>query len=903
MDFEPGRSYHGFLLNHTEKLKEINTLALQFKHEVTGAELLVLENDDDNKVFSITLRTPPANDRGVAHILEHSVLCGSEKYPVKEPFVELMKGSLQTFLNAMTFPDKTMYPVASRNKQDFYNLMSVYLDAVYFPRITEETFKQEGWHYELEDAEGPITYKGVVYNEMKGVFSSPENVLDRYLAHSLFPKTTYGFESGGDPKAITDLAYDEFQEFHQKYYHPSNSRIFLYGDGDTDEYLKFLNSEYLSRFQRQEIDSRVEFQRKFSKPKRKELPYAVSKDESLDKKTYVEMGIKLDKATNIEHCLAMEILSHILMGNAASPLRKALLQSNLGSEVIGGGFDDNRAETIFAVGLKGTEKDHTDAIVDLVFSTLRDLADNGIDENQVKASVNTIDFKLREANFGGFPKGIVYNIQALGSWLYDSDPLGHLKYEKLMKKIKKKSTEGYFENLIRKYLLENKHQSIVVLYPKPGLGQKEDARVRKQLREKKASLSDQEIQGLVKETKVLQELQGAPDSEEALATLPRLKLSDIEKKVPVFPCEIKNDSSPTILFHDLFTNKIAYLQMCFDTRSVLKEDIQYLPLLGRLIIGMGTNRRDYVEMAQQIGIHTGGVTASHYSSVTVDNPNELVSYVNFNGTTLMEKLDELFDLYAELFSERNFGNTTRLVEIIRSAKANMEASIVPHGNQFVLSRLQSYNSRLGRYEEQTDGLVYFRFLVDLLERVEKDPGAVAEHFLRVAETVFSRRNMLANITCPAKDYSKIEKKVRELAQRFPEGNGHTADWSFEPLNRNEGFLTSSTVQYVGKGANLYDLGFEFSGKFDAVKALLRTGYLWDRVRVQGGAYGSMISFDYYTGDFGLVSYRDPNLTETLDVYDEIADFLANLDLTQDELEKRCNMVPLPIGLEFRGPPA
>ncbi len=885
MEFESGQSYHGFQLNHKEKLKELNTLALHFLHEKTGAELLVLENDDDNKVFSVTFRTPPANDRGVAHILEHSVLCGSEKYPVKEPFVELMKGSLQTFLNAMTFPDKTMYPVASRNQKDFYNLMNVYLDAVFFPKITEEIFKQEGWHYELEETEGDISYKGVVYNEMKGVFSSPENVLDRYLAHSLFPKTTYGFESGGDPKAITELTYEEFREFHEKYYHPSNSRIFLYGDGNTDEYLKFLNDEYLQRFQRQEVDSKIEIQRKFSKPKRKDLPYAVSKDESLEKKTYVEIGMKLEKASNYEHCLAMEILSHILLGTAASPLRKALLQSNLGAEVIGGGFDDNRAETIFAVGLKGTEVEHTDAIVDLVFSTLRDLVDNGIDENQVKSSVNTIDFKLREANFGGFPKGIVYNIQALGSWLYDADPLGHLKYEKLMKKIKKKSTEGYFENLIRKYLLENKHQSIVVLYPKPGLGQKEDAKIRKKLREVKKSLSGQELQNLIKETQVLQEMQGAPDSPEALATLPRLALSDVEKKVPVFPCKVKNGSGPTVLLHDLFTNKIAYLQMCFNTRSVPREDIQYLPLLGRLILGMGTNRRDYVEMAQQIGIHTGGISASHYSSVKMDDRHQLVSYINFNGTTLMEKLDELFDLYTELFTERNFDNTTRLTEIVRSAKANMEASIVPHGNQYVLSRLQGYNSSLGRFEEQTDGLTYFRFLENLLEQVEKDPGAVASRFLKVAENIFSRENILANITCPAKDFSKIEKKVQALAGLFPEGNGNAADWSFDPLKSNEGFLTSSTVQYVGKGANLYDLGFQYSGKFDVVKSLLRTGYLWDRVRVQGGAYGSMVSFDHYTGDFGLVSYRDPNLTETLDVYDEIADFLQNLDLNKDELEK------------------
>ncbi|MGP0566593.1 MULTISPECIES: insulinase family protein [unclassified Nitrospina] len=885
MSFEVDRSYHGFKLKKQEKLKELNSLALFFEHEKTGAELLVMENDDDNKVFSATFRTPPFNDTGVAHILEHSVLCGSQKFPVKEPFVELMKGSLQTFLNAMTFPDKTMYPVASRNRKDFFNLMTVYLDAVFYPKITEEIFKQEGWHYELDAPEGDITYKGVVYNEMKGVFSNPESVLDRHLAHSLFPKTPYGYESGGDPLRIPQLTYDEFKEFHRKYYHPTNSRLFIYGDGDTNEYLKYLNEEYLIRFDRLEVDSHIGLQRRFSKPKWKDVPYAVSKNESVEKKTYVVVGMKLGKATDYEHCLAMEILSHILLGNSAAPLRKALLQSNLGSEVIGGGFDDNRAETLFAVGMKGADREDAQKILDLVFDTLKDLAENGIDEDQIKASVNTIDFKLREANFGGFPKGIVYNIQALGSWLYDADPMGHLKYEKLMKKIKKMMNEGYFETLIKKHLLDNNHRSVLVLYPKPGLGEKQDAKVRKALREMKSGLSDKDIENLIEETRALQEMQMAPDAPEALATLPRLHLNDVEKKVPKFPCEVKRKDKPTVLLHDLFTNNIAYTQICFDTNAVPQDQIQYLGLLGRMILGMGTKKRDYVEMSQQIGIHTGGISPSHFSSVTFDDRSHLLSHLNFSGTVLMEKLDALFDLYAELFTERDFSNTGRLVEIIRSAKANMETSIVPHGNQYVLSRLQAYHSRLGQYDEWTDGLTYFRFLEDLYERVEKDPEAVADEFRQVADRVLNRDNMLVNITSPAKDFSKIDKRVKHLTEILPEGTHPRVDYKFEAPAPNEGFMTTSTVQYVGKGANLYQLGYQYSGKFEVVKALLRTAFLWDRIRVQGGAYGSMINFDLYTGDLGLVSYRDPNLSETLDVYDEIGDFLAHLDLPGEELEK------------------
>lgn len=885
MSFEIDQTCHGFKCTHREEIAEINSLTLLFEHEKTGAELLVIENDDDNKVFSATFRTPPANDRGVAHILEHSVLCGSQKYPVKEPFVELMKGSLQTFLNAMTFPDKTMYPVASRNQKDLYNLMDVYLDAVFHPRITKETFMQEGWHYELEKPDGPVTYKGVVFNEMKGAFSSPESVLDRFLAHSMFPKTAYGYESGGDPLAIPDLTYEEFKEFHRKYYHPSNSRLFLYGDGDTEAYLKFLQENYLNGFDRMAVDSSVTLQRRFSKPKWKEVPYPVSKDESLEKKTFVVVGLKLDQATDFEHCLVMEILSHILLGSSSSPLRKALMQSNLGSEVIGGGFDDNRIETLFAVGMKGAEKEDAQKILDLIFDTLANLADKGIDENQVLASVNTIDFKLREANFGGFPKGIVYNIQALGSWLYDADPLGHLKYDKLMKKIKRKSKDGLFEKLIRKYLLDNNHRSVIVLVPKPGMAEKQEAKVRKQLRQMKAELTEPEINDLIETTQTLQKLQMEPDPPEVLARLPRLALDDVNPEAPRYPSEVKNGSAPVTLFHDLFTNKIAYTQMCFNTDKVPQEHIQYLPLLGRLVLGMGTQKRDYVDMSQQIGIRTGGISSSDFSTVHVEDRNRIISYLNFNGTALTEKVDDLFDLYEELLGQRNFDNHTRLVEIIRSAKAHMEASIVPNGNHFVMSRLQSYHSRLGRYDELLEGITYFRFLEDLLERVESHPEEVADRFREVAGLVLTQENFLANVTCTAKDYKKAEKRLSGLVGVLSSDSHSVAELNFAPVELNEAFLTASTVQYVGKALNLYDHGFEFTGKFDVLKALLRTGYLWDRIRVQGGAYGSSLSFDLYTGDLSLVSYRDPNLVETLQAYDEIPEFLNQLDIPEEEFEK------------------
>lgn len=885
MSFDIDRNYSGFNLIRKESLTELNSLGLLFQHEVTGAELMVIENDDDNKVFSITFRTPPGDDCGTAHILEHSVLCGSRKFPAKEPFIEMVKGSLQTFLNAMTFPDKTMYPVASRNLKDFYNLMDVYLDAVLHPKLTEETFMQEGWHYELDTPESDIVYKGVVFNEMKGVFSSPENIIERYLSKSLFPSTIYGNESGGDPEAIPGLTYTAFKEFHARHYHPSNSRIFIYGDGDTRGYLKFLQNQYLKDFKRADISSSIATQRKLRKPRRKVISYPVSKGESLEKKTYVLIGFKLGKATDDEHCLAFTILGHLLLGMNASPLRKALIDSGLGSEVVGGGFDDHRSETVFGVGLKGVEPEQEEKILDIIFSTLRDLADKGIEENMVLSAVNSIDFSLREANFGGYPKGIVYNMRSLGSWLHDADPFMHLKYEQLMKKIRQKSKNGYFEKLIREFLLENTHQSILVGTPKPGLAEKRDAKVRKKLRDYKASLSAEDLQKLVEQTQRLKELQMMPDSPEALGSLPALELEDIPRAAERYPMELKNQDSPKILFHDLFTNNIGYVQIGFNTRTIPLEKIPYIPLLGKLVMGMGTRSHSYVEISQLLGIHTGGIRPWHFTAVPLNDRSNILSHVFFSGKALMEKLGNLFDLYQELFSEYHFDDHKRLLEIVKGAKSDMEDSIIPSGNHYVATRLQSYQSPLGRYNELTDGLTYYRFLQDLLKRVEKNPAEVAEEFKSVARLLFTRKNTLVNITAPGEAYEKFETRVAGLMQSLSDQISTPAKLLLNANSLNEAFLTASSVQYVGKGANLYDLGFEYSGKFDALSSLLRASYLWDRVRVRGGAYGSHNSFDVLSGDFTLVSYRDPNLTETLNTYDEIADYLDTLDLSDDEMTK------------------
>jgi len=524
-------------------------------------------------------------------------------------------------------------------------------------------------------------------------------------------------------------------------------------------------------------------------------------------------------------------------------------------------------------------------IIDLIFSTLRGLADKGIEEDMVKASVNTVDFKLREANFGGFPKGIVYNIQSLASWLYDADPLMPLKYDELMKKIKVESGKGYFEKLIKTFLLENNHQSIIVLVPKQGLAEEQAAKVREKLAQFKSTLDKKSLDDLVEKTKALQEMQVKPDDPEALASLPTLELSEVNRETPVFPLDVKKESSPKILFHDLFTNKIAYTQVGFNAHAIPIELVQYLPLFGKLILEMGTHKSDYVRIAQQIGIRTGGIGGSHYSATPLNDRETVISWIMFRGVALVEKVGELYDLYAELLGEYSFDNHKRLTEIIKSSKADMEASIVPGGNHYVVSRLQSYYSRLGKYDELTGGITYYKFLEQLQKRALKDPAEVADKFTQVADILFSKDNLLVNLTSEAEDYAVLEEKSLKLAEMFPASSRGPAALDFDAVQVNEAFPTASTVQYVGKGANLYDLGFTYSGRFNVLKSILRMGYLWDRVRVQGGAYGSSLSLDPFTGDFSMVSYRDPNLTETLAVYDEISDFLNNLNLSGKEFEK------------------
>jgi len=598
---------HGFELIRQQEIPELKTQAKLFRHVKTGAQLLALENDDENKAFGITFRTPPKDSTGIAHIMEHSVLCGSRKFPVKEPFVELIKGSLNTFLNAFTYPDKTCYPVASTNLQDLYNLIDVYLDAVFYPRLTPFTLQQEGWHYELEKRDDPLIFKGVVFNEMKGNYSSPDRLLGERSQQSLFPNHTYGVDSGGDPKHIPDLTFEQFMAFHKTYYHPSNAYIYFYGNDHTDERFRVIN-EYLKNFDRAEAGSAIPLQARFTQPQKFVHKYDAGQETDLSKKGMAQVNWLLTETIDREKKLALRMLSHILIGTSAAPLHKALIDSGLGEDVTGG-LESELREMYFSAGLKGIAVNDAEKVESLIFTTLQQLAENGIDPNTIEASLNTIEFSLRENNTGSFPRGLSLMLRSLSSWLYDGDPFVPLTFESPLAAIKVhlKAKERFFENLIRQHLLENQHWTTVILTPDSEVAKQEEAAEKERLMQARAKMNEANLQNLVDDTLELKRRQVTPDSSEALATIPMLKLSDLDKQNKIIPLEVMEKSGDQILFHDLFTNGIVYLDIGFDWHTLPQDLLPYLPLFSRALTEIGTEKEDFVRLSQRIGQKTGGV--------------------------------------------------------------------------------------------------------------------------------------------------------------------------------------------------------------------------------------------------------------------------------------------------------
>ncbi|RYL94292.1 insulinase family protein [Sporolactobacillus sp. THM7-4] len=885
--FKQNAIVHGFKLVHTDEVHEINSRAYLFEHVRSGARLLYLQNDDDNKVFSISFRTPPEDNTGVFHILEHSVLCGSEKYPVKEPFVELLKGSLSTFLNAFTFSDKTMYPVASRNEKDFLNLIGVYMDAVFHPDIYKykEILEQEGWHYELNSPDDEIKYKGVVYNEMKGAFSSPEGLLQRTNQNSLFPDTAYGFESGGDPLEIPELTYEHFIDSHKKYYSPSNSYIYLYGNMDIDEKLDFLDKAYLSTYDRVDVDSEISVQKPIGHSTEvvKEYPISASADE--EDKTYLSLNFAVSRSTDAELYLAFDILKYILLDSPAAPLKKAVLDAGIGQDVFGT-FDNSILQPYFSINVKNASEDKKEPFKKIVFDTLTQLVRDGINKRQIEAAINVKEFNLREADYGYMPKGLIYSIMAMDSWLYDENPLIHLKFEGTLERIKQALTNHYFENLIKNYLLDSDHQTLVMIKPSKTIADEESEKIAERLSRFKQSLNAEELSRLVESTQKLKERQASEDRPEDLRKLPMLSIEDIDKKAEQLPLTETNIGDVKTLFHELSTNKIAYISLYFDASSIPSDQIPYLALLEEVMGKVDTEKYKYSDLVNEINIQTGGIDFENDTFSDKENDDRYQPKFAVRVKTLVSKLPESLNLIDEILNRSKFDSESRIKEIIKEIKSRLEMSFNQNGQSVVLRRLGSYMSQASQYTEQLKGLGFYRFIGELDKNLADRFNETAQILKRITDQLFIKEGLTVSVTGDEDILQAFSDHFKELD--IPSRPRHNARVSGSGTlvapSKNEGLMTSSKVQYVAKGANFKSLGFPYTGKLHVLKQILTLDYLWNQVRVMGGAYGCGVSLKS-SGNFIFWSYRDPNLDETLTVYDKAGDYAKSFAADDYEMTK------------------
>ncbi|KAK8613612.1 hypothetical protein V6N13_101370 [Hibiscus sabdariffa] len=870
----------GFEKVSEEFIEECKSKAVLFKHKKTGAEVMSVSNSDENKVFGIVFRTPPKDSTGIPHILEHSVLCGSRKYPLKEPFVELLKGSLNTFLNAFTYPDRTCYPVASTNAKDFYNLVDVYLDAVFFPKCIEDfqTFQQEGWHYELNDPSEDITYKGVVFNEMKGVYSQPDNLLGRtaqqasypffsFVMHSfqaLFPDNTYGVDSGGDQLVIPKLTFEEFKEFHRKYYHPSNARIWFYGDDDPNERLRIL-SEYLDMFDASTApnESKVEPQRLFSEPVRIIEKYPAGEGGDLKKKHMVCLNWLLsDKPLDLQTELTLGFLDHLMLGTPASPLRKVLLESGLGDAIIGGGVEDELLQPQFSIGLKGVSEEDIPKVEELIMSSLRKLAEEGFDTEAVEASMNTIEFSLRENNTGSFPRGLSLMLCSIGKWIYDMDPFEPLKYEKplmvLKARIAEEGSKAVFSPLIEKFILNNPHCVTIEMQPDPEKASRDEAAEKENLDKVKASMTEEDLAELARATQELKLKQETPDPPEALRCVPSLSLHDIPKEPIRIPTEVGDINARTS---------------------------SLVPLFCQSLLEMGTKDLTFVQLNQLIGRKTGGISVYPFTS-SIQGKEDPCSHIIVRGKSMAGRADDLFNLMNCVLQEVQFTDQQRFRQFVSQSKARMENRLRGSGHGIAAARMDAKLNVAGWVSEQMGGVSYLEFLQALEEKVDKDWEGISSSLEEIRKSLLSREGCLVNMTADGKNLSNTQKFVGKFLDLLPSKPlVERASWNSRLPLKNEAIVIPTQVNYVGKAANLYDKGYQLSGSAYVISKHISNTWLWERVRVSGGAYGGFCNFDTHSGVFTFLSYRDPNLLKTLDIYDGTGDFLRELEMDDDTLTK------------------
>ena len=879
---------NNYELIQQKTLQDLKSEGYLLRHKKSGARVLLMKNDDKNKVFSIGFRTPPEDSTGVPHILEHSVLCGSKNFPVKDPFIELAKGSLNTFLNAMTFPDKTVYPVASCNDKDFQNLMHVYMDAVFYPNIYkhDEIFRQEGWSYNLESAEDALTYNGVVYNEMKGAFSSPEGVLDRAILNSLFPDNTYANESGGDPDVIPELTYEQFLDFHRKYYHPSNSYIYLYGDIDMIEKLNWLDEMYLSDFEVQEIDSEIGFQEPFHQVKDVEMSYSISSNEPVEDNTFIAYNKVIATSLDRELYQAFQVLDYALLSSPGAPLKQALLDAGIGKDILGG-YDNGIYQPMFSVVAKNANAEQKDEFVSVVENALWNIVENGMDEKALLAGINYNEFRYREADFGNYPKGLMYGLQIFDSWLYDEEmPFLHIEATETFAFLKEQVKQGYFEKLIKNYLLENTHGSVIVVKPEPGRTARLDKELEEKLQAYKESLSEEEVKALVAATQQLVEYQEAEESAEDQEKIPVLKREDISREIEPICNEVLDYDGTPVVYHEVETNGIGYVDLLFDLSGVSSEMLPYVGILQATLGVIDTENYKYGELSNEINVHTGGIGTSLelYADAVNAKEKDFRTTFEIKAKALYPKLNVAFEMMEEILTKSKLDDEKRLREILAMTKSRLQMRFQTAGHVTAATRAMSYLSPLSMWKELTAGIAYYEVIKRIEENFEAEKETLIANLKQLVKVIFRPDNMMVSYTAAREGLEGLQSLVCDCKK-----NLFAEKVEMEPCiifceKKNEGFKTSSKVQYVARVGNFLDHGHDYTGALQVLKVILSYDYLWQNVRVKGGAYGCMCNFSRL-GEGYFMSYRDPNLERTNQVYEDVVAYIKAFAASERDMTK------------------
>jgi len=886
MNYEINKIYNGFKLIEEKQIDDISSMGRVFLHEKSGAKLINIENSDDNKVFAISFKTLPDNSTGVFHILEHSVLCGSRKFPSKEPFVELAKGSLNTYLNAATYADKTMYPIASKNDKDFRNLMDVYLDAVFYPNIYKypEIMRQEGWHYEYNKDNEQLSYKGVVYNEMQGVYSSPESLLFRGISSNLFPDTPYRHDSGGNPMNIPELTEEQFLSYHKKYYHPSNSYIYLYGKLDIIDQLKFIDENYLCDFERNNEKNEIVRQSDFKGMREESSYYPIAQAEDTKEKTYLSLNFVLSDSTNRELLLAFDLLEDILLETAASPLKSAIVKANICKDVFGV-YNNSLFQTYMSVVIKNSDESEKDTFKKVVFDTLKDIVKKGIDKDLIDAVINSKEFDLREGDYSTYPKGLVYCEKIMNSILHNGSTFQNVEFKNTLEKIKSSTNNRYFENLIEKYLLNSSHSLLFSVVPKNGLSQEIAEKEKIKLEKYKASLSEEQLSKITEQAEELMKRQSLPDSKEDLLKIPLLTISDVNRKIESYDTKIYDEDNYKILYNEMDTNGINYVSMYFDAANVKQEDIPYITLLAYFLSKMDTKSYSYESLSNQINIHTGGID---FDLDLYSDANDIDKYYPkfiVRGKCINEKSEKLLDLFEEIINYTKFEDKNRFREIFYELKSRMEMIILSGSVRIVGTRLNSYFSHVSQYNEAVNGLSFYEFLLGIHKDFNNNIEGTLNKLIEVSKCIFNRENLIIGIGSSKEDYEKLIPELKHMVTNdFKCEHYEKQKYNFSLDKSNEALITSSNVQYVAKGNNYSKFGFSYTGKFLVLRTIANYDYLWNNIRVKGGAYGVFINFRR-NGNMSICSYRDPNISGTLQVYDEFGKYLENFNCDRREMTK------------------